>query len=172
MSSPGRVGGGSLPRRMGRARAKWTDFGAARGTLRPGRRAGGRVKVAESISPAVIGSAGARKTPLINTSSRPLDNLRPRAADTDPDRPVRVRLPPAVRRLLLYVRCTFRRADYYNIRQASNMVQWCPNCFFFLSVMEGKVENFDIAPIYRYHRAVCIYLTRFFSLVPVVGLII
>lgn len=41
----------------------------------------GRVKVAESISPAIIGSAGARKTPLINTSSRALDNLRPRAAE-------------------------------------------------------------------------------------------
>jgi len=37
----------------------------------------GGVKVAESISPAIIGSAGARKTPLINTSSRVLDNLRP-----------------------------------------------------------------------------------------------
>jgi len=40
------------------------------------------IKVAESISPAIIGSAGARKTPLINTSSRGLDNLRPRAIES------------------------------------------------------------------------------------------
>lgn len=44
---------------------------------RPGVGRRGGVKVAESISPAIIGSAGARKTPLINTSSQALDNLRP-----------------------------------------------------------------------------------------------
>lgn len=43
---------------------------------------GDGVKVAESISPAIIGSAGTRKTPLINTSSRALDNLRPRSRCT------------------------------------------------------------------------------------------
>lgn len=57
---------------VGRSRGEW-ETGDGWGCV--------RVKVAESISPAIIGSAGVRKTPLINTSSLALDNLRPRAAE-------------------------------------------------------------------------------------------
>jgi len=72
---PGRVGGGSLPPE----RARNERISVQPGDVEVG--GWGGVKVAESISPAIIGSAGVRKTPLINTSSRALDNLRPRAAD-------------------------------------------------------------------------------------------
>lgn len=99
MLSSGREGLGGRYRAAGGRRGVWaiggvSERGCSRASWRnergfPRRRGGvgegwgggsSGVKVAESISLAIIGSAGTRKTPLIITSSRALDNLRPRGA--------------------------------------------------------------------------------------------
>lgn len=75
-SRDGRVGSAAGPYCSRRGReSEMNGFRCHPGDVATG--GSGGVKVAESISPAIIGSAGARKTPLINTSSRALDNLRP-----------------------------------------------------------------------------------------------
>jgi len=119
-----------------------------------GRRAGVRVKVAESISPAVIGSAGARKTPLINTSSRPLDNLRPRAADRSRPRAyasaacsafIIVRaLYFSPRRFLLYGKPRIWSSGVQTVFLASWSAKW-------------KIPTSATSHLYTHHRHHCRY---------------